>query len=147
ASIWSNSWLVAAVVLAGIGVAVGLVYLVASMLAHESAAIGGADQSRTDDATRIAEGYEDEQLPAQPANEAHSTDEPAFTWWRHTSDGFEASPLMSMANIAMPGFFAAHGREPELNVGVCVGCESLPKNMSSSVIAGKLLDFLRRDPV
>ena len=43
--------------------------------------------------------------------EAPHTAATTFTGlWRHTSNGFEASPLMTIANLGMPGFLAAQAR-------------------------------------
>ncbi|MCW2907574.1 MAG: hypothetical protein JWL68_2363 [Actinomycetia bacterium] len=73
---------------------------------------------------------------------------PAFTGrWRHTADGFEASPLMNMTSLAMPGFLSAHGQEPQLRIGVSVACDPSPANASSSLYGAKLLDFLKGGPL
>lgn len=87
------------------------------------------------------------QAPRHETNTPH-TREPAFTGrWRHTADGFEASPLMNMTSLAMPGFMTVHGQSPVLRIGVALACEPSPANASSSLYGAKLLDLLRRDPV
>jgi hypothetical protein len=73
---------------------------------------------------------------------------PAFTaLWRHTADGFEASPLMNMANLALPGFEMVRGEAPQFRVGISISCEPIKSGAGSSEIATKLLEFRRRPPV
>jgi hypothetical protein len=66
--------------------------------------------------------------------------------WRHTSDGFEASPLMNMVNTAMPGHPGMHDQSPFVRIGVCVACEPVSQDTSSSKIASGFVRFLSRDP-
>jgi hypothetical protein len=67
--------------------------------------------------------------------------------WRYTSDGFEATPLMNMANTAMPGHPGTHDRSPFVRIGVCVACEPLSQDAGSSRIGSRFVQFLSRDRV
>ncbi len=73
---------------------------------------------------------------------------PAFTdRWQHTADGFKASPLMNMASTSMPGYTGSQERSPFVRIGVCVACEPIPSDASSSLMGARFVDFLGRDPV
>jgi hypothetical protein len=72
----------------------------------------------------------------------------AFTaGWRYTSDGFEAAPLMNMVSTSMPGYPGSDEQSPFVRVGVCVACEPVDRQASSSRIGSGLLRFLSEDPV
>ena len=88
----------------------------------------------------------DERVDAEDGAEpAHS---PAFTGrWRHTANGFEASPLMNMANTAMPGHMSSQDESPFARFGICVACDPIPSDASSSRIGAKFVDFLNREPI
>lgn len=74
--------------------------------------------------------------------------QPAYTaLWRYTSDGFEASPLMNMTSLSISGFEGARGQSPQIRVGVCVACQPIGRDASSSHLGRSLLDFLGRAPV
>ena len=78
--------------------------------------------------------YEQSSLSTEPEASAaqDSASGPPFTGlWHHTSDGFEASPLMTMASLAMPGYFGVDDR-PFVRIGVTVACDSIPPDSDSS---------------
>jgi len=54
---------------------------------------------------------------------------------------------MNMANLALPGFEMVRGQTPQFRVGISISCEPIKSGASSSEIARKLLQFLRRPPV
>jgi hypothetical protein len=86
--------------------------------------------------------------PEKMVGALHSSSKPIFTdRWRHTSDGFEASPLMNMTSLSMPGFSFVHGEAPQIRIGVCVACDPIAPGTSSSLFGMKLLELLKRDPV
>ena len=175
--IWSNAWLLLALGLSLAGLAIAVVFFVMSMFAREetkSASVGAstdedepeprqieeipqqdlgdneaADQARVASALQRLQRTRMQSRIAVPAETpALRSTSSAFTGlWRHTSDGFEASPLMNMANLAMPEFTAAHGQSPQFRIGVCVDADPVPSGASSSLLGAKLLDFLQRDPV
>jgi TIR domain len=66
--------------------------------------------------------------------------------WRYTSDGFEATPLMNIVNMAMPGHLGMHDQSPYVRIGVCVACEPLSQETGSSKIGAGFVRFLSRDP-
>lgn len=72
----------------------------------------------------------------------------AFTGsWRYTSNGFEATPLMNMVNTAMPGHPGVQDHSPFVRIGVCVSCEEVSQDASSSRIGSGFVRFLSGDPV
>jgi hypothetical protein len=81
------------------------------------------------------------------AQDQPDTDRAFSGSWRYTSDGFEATPLMNMANTAMPGHPGTHDRSPFVRIGVCVACEPLSQDAGSSRIGSRFVQFLSRDRV
>jgi hypothetical protein len=53
---------------------------------------------------------------------------------------------MNMVNTAMPGPLTLQGRAPFVRIGVCVACEPISQDASSSAIGTSLVKFLSRDP-
>jgi hypothetical protein len=171
-SIWSNAWLLLALALAGTGLLLAVVFFVMSLFSREESKPGGvvtetteapepdqtdvvwhsapADQDGVVSALQVLPGAWMQSPTVVPAgiSAPRVRTGPAFTGrWRHTSDGFEASPLMRMASLSMPGFTGARGEGPQIRVGACVACDPIPSGASSSVFSAELLEFLRRDPV
>jgi hypothetical protein len=175
AEIWSNAWILTTVLLAAIAVLVVAGYFIASLFAHEEAKRGEAaartdepQETQTEETSPPAPADSDmagpirvapviQQIQASPV-EYHLDvpagtigpvrREPTFTGcWRYTADGFDASPLMNMINLAMPGFMIVRGQEPQIRIGMSVACAPIPAGVSSSLYGAKLVEFLRRDPV
>jgi TIR domain len=72
----------------------------------------------------------------------------AFTGsWHYTSDGFEATPLMNMVHTAMPGNPGTSDQSPFVRIGVCVSCQPVSQDASSSRIGTGFVRFLRSDHV
>jgi hypothetical protein len=110
--IWSNAWLLLALALAGTGLLVAVVIFVMSMFSRVESKPDKDLRTKQDrqtseqgDAEAAAETGHPQEDQGEPAGRSSSG--PAFTdRWRYTSDGFEASPLMRMANLSMPGFMS-----------------------------------------
>lgn len=171
--IWSNVWLLIALGLAGTGLLIAVALFVMSMFSREYGldapagpgsaepgveAIPGLDPtaSETADQARVASALRQLSLSRMrnrlatsaaidaERSEAPLRSEPAVIGsWRHTADGFEASPLMNMANLSMPGFESVRGESPQFRVGVCVASDPIASDVSSSFLGAKLLEFLR----
>ena len=188
--IWSNVWLLLALVLAGTGLLVAVIFFLMSLFSREESkpGVSNEDSHTKQDAQTSEQGTDQVGLKAaeqggpeavamaagQQQNQGKPVDQtsfpsvaelrglseymvvpsglpvprPAFTErWRHTSDGFEASPLMRMTSLSMPGFPSAYGQTAQIRIGACVGCAPARSSASSSLFSAKLLAFLRRDPV
>jgi hypothetical protein len=86
--------------------------------------------------------------PAEPEQATQIPHRPAFTErWHFTSDGFEATPLMNMVSTAMPGYMMSQDQPPFARIGVCVACDPISSDASSSQIGARFLEFLSRGPV
>jgi hypothetical protein len=89
-----------------------------------------------------------ESVPLSTESTSPQATQPAFVdRWRHTSNGFEAAPLMNMTSLALPGFTSMQGQTAQLRIGVSIACDPSPANASSSMFGAKMLGFLRRDAV
>jgi hypothetical protein len=192
--IWSNGWLLLALVLAGTGLLLAVVFFVMSLFSREESKPAGPvasnehlrtkqdgqtseqgiDQTRlkaaepggAEAAAGTGHPQQEQGEPADHDSFAAAMEElglseymvlpgsmrprsgPAFTeCWRHTSNGFEASALMRMTSLSMPGFNSARGQSPQIRLGACIAGNPIPSGASSSVFGAKLMDLLRRDPV
>ncbi len=83
---------------------------------------------------------------ATESDKVRRTSPPFTAAWRHTSDGFEASPLMTMASLRMPGSFG-QADEPFVRIGAAVACDRIPPNADSSEAAKHFIDFLSAETV
>jgi len=73
---------------------------------------------------------------------------PAFlTQWRHSTDGIEASPVMQMASTSMPGGPPSSGQTAFARFGICITCDPLDPDASSSAVGSAFLDLLESDVV
>ena len=89
--------------------------------------------------------YDDHRMPTEPRP---PSGDPLTDRWRHTADGFKASPLMNITSYAMPGFMGSPGELPFIRIGVCVACDAVESEVvDSSQIRTALASFLGRDPV
>jgi hypothetical protein len=84
--------------------------------------------------------------PAEESAEVPRTSPPVTAAWRHTSDGFEASPLMMLTSLAMPGFFG-RAESPNVRVGVAIACDSLSPDADSSEMGKRFTEFLKAETV
>lgn len=156
--VWSNAWMVSGVVVLGLVVLAALIFVVTEVF---NAGVGGRDTATLESApgsgfsatmTEALSTMASSASVEDDASRASAVLEPpypaAFTEsWRHTADGFAASPLMNMVNTAMPGHLGSPDREPFVRVGVCVACEPVPSDASSSQMGARFIEFLSRDPV
>ena len=72
----------------------------------------------------------------------------AFTGrWRHTVDGFAASPLMNMVHTAMPGYLGSQQQMPFVRVGACVASDPVPPDARSGHVGDRFVALLSRDPI
>lgn len=161
--VWSNAWVWLGVSLAALGLAITTLFFLPSFFprAAGQAPLRGAAPAVRDQA-EDAEAAPDEDQAGQAAwddplagiravfeeedRQEEAANAPAFTGrWRHTSDGFAASPLSNMASTAMPGY--RQEKQPFVRIGVCVSCDPIPPDASSSRMGARFLDFLSGDPV
>ena len=86
------------------------------------------------DQDRMSPGVRATQTPTEPRPDSAVKLRRAETFtglWRHTSDGFEASPLMTMANLAMSGYRGSE-KWPFVRLGIAVACDRLAVDADSS---------------
>jgi hypothetical protein len=69
--------------------------------------------------------------------------------WHHTSDGFKATPLMSLTSYSMPGYNgSSHEVLPFIRIGVCIACDPIEYEAAdASQIRRRFAKFLDRDPI
>ena len=53
---------------------------------------------------------------------------------------------MNMTNTAMPGHPGIHDQSPFVRIGVCVACDPVSPDMSSSRVGSRFVQFLSGDP-
>lgn len=86
---------------------------------------------------------------ALPGDSAGQPNGPAFIGaWRH-ADTLGISQLTSLPTMSMPGAAGSPGRLrlPFVRIGVCIACEKLSPDASSSQFGAQFLGFLGREPV
>ena len=119
---------------------------------HDDAAPAQYDESPTSAAEdQVWAGWNDQyytqpEIPPEP--QSPPPGDPLTDRWRHTADGFKASPLMNITSYAMPGFMGSYDGSPFIRVGICVACDPVESEViDSSQIRTALANFLSRDPV
>jgi outer membrane protein assembly factor BamB len=67
--------------------------------------------------------------------------------WRHADDALDVSPLSNLPTMTMPRLTEPRRLLPFVRVGVCVACDQLFPDASSSQIGAQFVGFLGREPV
>jgi len=138
--IWSNGWLVAALCLAGVGLALAVIFFVMSLFPGE----GGQRENRHFPFPRRRGRRKATHIAASA--ETTTAESKAFTGrWRPVPDGAEASRLTRIARLEMPGI-SDQVKLPYVRVGVAMASKPL-SGLYQPILDGHLRTFVRRDPV